>query len=536
MTRSYFSKALTQNPRLKTNNYFMNIKRYRAATMREALEQVKHELGEEALVLETKSVRAGGFFGMGTREMVEVRVAADTSSSAKPRQEKRREKPVEKPPAKRGPGITKLNLTDDTWAAPGSSSENLDPAQLPTLAALAARAYASSPRNTARKNDELNAAPARENIALTREVETAEVNGIEIAESAPRLVHRAAAAAASAAPAAKPATTEIESAPLPSPSLNRELERLRAELREVKFALTTVATRSLERPEDPREAQAALEAEPKLFDSPYYDAYLELTATGLQPEMARQAMRAVIASGMREAHDISKIARAGLVSVLPNSVRFSEDLLSALPGSPNAPAAMAFIGPTGVGKTTTIAKLAARVGLRARRRVELITLDTYRIAAVEQLKTYAEIIGAGCHIARSVMELDALMHRYEKDATVLIDTIGRSPHDLADQMELADYMRGNTNIHKCLVIQATTHPTDAQIAIKKFALYGADRLIITKLDETARPGAAVTLAAQAALPLIYLCSGQRVPEDLERATPLAFAARVVRARFATAAA
>jgi flagellar biosynthesis protein FlhF len=238
---------------------------------------------------------------------------------------------------------------------------------------------------------------------------------------------------------------------------------------------------------------------------------------------------------MRETSDISKIARAGLVSALPSSVRFGEDPLSSLPGSLETLSAMAFIGPTGVGKTTTIAKLAARVALRARRRVELITLDTYRIAAVEQLKTYAEIIGAGCHVARSVMELDALTHRYADEATVLIDTIGRSPHDLADQMELADYLRGNARMHKCLVIQATTHPTDAQVAIRKFALYGADRLVITKLDETARPGAVVSLAAEAALPLVYLCAGQRVPEDLERATPLAFAARVVRAKFATAA-
>jgi flagellar biosynthesis protein FlhF len=144
------------------------------------------------------------------------------------------------------------------------------------------------------------------------------------------------------------------------------------------------------------------------------------------------------------------------------------------------------------------------------------------------LKTYAEIIGAGCHIAHSVVELDAMVRRFTGQATVLIDTTGRSPHDLADQMELADYLRGNEALAKCLVLPATTHRADAQLAFNKFALYGVNRLVLTKLDETVQPGSAVGIAALSSLPLVYLCAGQRVPEDLERATPRSFAARVVR--------
>jgi len=161
-----------------------------------------------------------------------------------------------------------------------------------------------------------------------------------------------------------------------------------------------------------------------------------------------------------------------------------------------------------------------------------VTLDTYRIAAVEQLKTYAEIIGAGFTIARSVFELDALTQRLAGGAIVLIDTTGCNPHDLADQMELADYLSGNTDIHKSLVLQATTHTMDAVASVKKFALFGANSLVLTKLDETIRPGMVVQTALEANLPLAYLAAGQRVPEDLERATPEAFAARVMRDEFA----
>jgi flagellar biosynthesis protein FlhF len=195
---------------------------------------------------------------------------------------------------------------------------------------------------------------------------------------------------------------------------------------------------------------------------------------------------------------------------------------------------VALIGPTGVGKTTTIAKLAARIALKEQRRVELITLDTYRIAAVDQLKTYAEIIGAGFHVPRSILELDVLIRRYSGEATIMIDTIGRSAQDLSDQMELADYLRDNEQITKCLVIQATTQPADVQVAISKFALFGVNSLVITKLDETCRAGASVATAAGAGLPLVYLCNGQRVPEDIEIATAESLTACILRTNNALA--
>jgi flagellar biosynthesis protein FlhF len=129
-----------------------------------------------------------------------------------------------------------------------------------------------------------------------------------------------------------------------------------------------------------------------------------------------------------------------------------------------------------------------------------------------------------------VKELNAIVQRFAGIATVMIDTTGRSPHDLADQFELADYLRQHPQIIKCMVLTATSHPEDAQLVIDKYALYGANRLALTKLDETVQPGAAIAMAASAGLPLMYLCAGQRVPEDLERATPSNFAQRILRQR------
>jgi flagellar biosynthesis protein FlhF len=290
----------------------------------------------------------------------------------------------------------------------------------------------------------------------------------------------------------------------------------------MKFALNAFGSRAFAAG-NIHDGHDSLDTNEEIYDSPYYEAYLELAATGLDPALARRVINSAVSPNRKATDQPCEVAREALTAALPTLVQFEDDLLAAT----NHPV-MALIGPTGVGKTTTLAKLAARVALRERRRVELITLDTYRISGVEQLKTYAEIIGAGFHVPRSILELDSLVRRFSGEATVFIDTIGRSPNDLADQMELADYLRSNDDMLKCLVLQATTHPSDAQIAAKKFALFGANRLALTKLDETTRPGAAVSIASGSTLPLTYLCSGQRVPEDIESATPDSLTARIVR--------
>lgn len=480
--------------------------------MREALEQVKQEMGEEALVLDTKRVRSRSFFGKGDQEMIEIRVAANAAEKANDDAEAA---PSKKAPRASSSGLTALNLTDDAPAAPAAPAKTASSA---AFAALTARA-ASSAENT---NLPAKASPNTTPAAPHR--------GVELATTPPRIVHAPQIANRSVNTTASPAPS-TSSAPAESAQRNTvaaELERLRAELREVKFSINSLAARPAQSEEAGNTNAEGLENDPELYHSPFYEAYRELTLAGLSGEYAHSAIRAAILSGSRDEHEPLEVARFGLCQALPSFVNFASDPLSSS-DTPKKYAAVVFIGPTGVGKTTTIAKLAARLALRERRRVELITLDTYRIAAVEQLKTYAEIIGTRCHVARSVMEVDALVRRFAGEATVLVDTVGRNPHDLADQMELADYLRESADLAKCLVLQATTHPIDAAAAINKFALYGANHLAFTKLDETARPMATVAVAAESGLPLSYLCHGQRVPEDIELATADSYSRRVVRA-------
>ncbi len=483
----------------------MKTKNYRAATMRDVLEKVKQELGENALVLDSKRVRSGGLLGFGSSEQVEVRVAVENDNKDERKETERRASPRSKSE------MTSFSLTDDAPALP-AREDAAGRKGNSAFAALAVRAYQED--TAGRRSDE------------GRSEAEKPPTGIELTSSAPRIVHRK--NSVQTPPASLPLDDSLVSdvPPVPHSQLSSELERMRAELREVKFSLGALSSRTVVAGSGVSNLSEVLETDSEIYDSPYFEAYMELAALGLAPELARRALREEVCAARHPHAAPLEVAYAALKVALPTLLKFGDDPLASADATTPV---VALIGPTGVGKTTTIAKLAARVALRERRRVELIALDTYRIAAVEQLRTYAEIIGAGFHVPRSVLELDALLSRFEGEATVLIDTAGRSPNDLADQLELADYLRASEPIVKCLVLQATTHPMDAQVAVAKFALYGANRLIITKLDETTRPGAAVSTVAGSVLPLLYLCAGQRVPEDIERASPETFSARVLRA-------
>lgn len=493
--------------------------------MRAALEQVKQELGADALVLETKEVRAGGFLGLGSKPLIELRVAANkpaavTESGKKTRAAAWDEEETREDLAPTKP-FSKL-ATNATTKSNGNA-----------FAAFAARTYANEAvppvTETHRATPPKPVAPPRENLRP---------QGIEIASTPPQVVRPAAPPPAPVAPPPPPAPppAAAPAAPAAAPPANGELARLRSEMRALSFSMNAMVARQVTHGDSQEGAMNQLretfEADPEIFDSPYFEIYSVLTAAGLRPELARGAVRAGKMNGSRQLKNFETLARAGLVATLPSITRFAPDPLAPMIGSPDAPSAIALIGPTGVGKTTTIAKLAAQVVCRLQRRVVLVTLDTYRIAATEQLRIYAEIIGAGYYVAHSVRELDTLVRRFSGGATVLIDTAGRSPSDLTDEMELGNYLRECDDLLKMLVLPATTHPVDAHTAVRQFSLFGPNQLILTKMDETTRPGAAISVAGDSGLPLAYLCSGQRVPEDLERATPLSFAARVVRSSFA----
>ncbi len=183
------------------------------------------------------------------------------------------------------------------------------------------------------------------------------------------------------------------------------------------------------------------------------------------------------------------------------------------------------VGPTGVGKTTTIAKLAAIYGLgdgrTAARSVRIITIDNYRIAAKQQIETYAEIMRIPVSLVESAADLQKCLALYQDTGLILVDTIGRSPRDLAKLAEMKEILAAcGSQACVYLALSATTKGSDTEEILRQFAPFGFRSVILTKLDETMRIGNIISCLARHRKPVAYLCDGQGVPQDLEEATVL----------------
>jgi flagellar biosynthesis protein FlhF len=179
------------------------------------------------------------------------------------------------------------------------------------------------------------------------------------------------------------------------------------------------------------------------------------------------------------------------------------------------PHVVALIGPTGVGKTTTLAKLAANLKLREKHRVGLITLDTFRIAAVDQLKRYADIIGAPLRVANSGEELREAVRSMGDCDFLLIDTAGRSPNDAMKLNELRGLLSAAEPDEVHLVLASTASEDAINLAVSRFSEVRVDKIIFTKLDEAAHVGVVLNVVRKVNKSLSYITTGQDVPDDIE---------------------
>ena len=193
------------------------------------------------------------------------------------------------------------------------------------------------------------------------------------------------------------------------------------------------------------------------------------------------------------------------------------------------PKIVALIGTTGVGKTTTVAKIAAKFVLeKGVREIALIAADNYRIAAVEQLKTYSDILGLPLEVVFTTADLKAKLRQHRDKKLILIDTAGRSQNNEEQMGELKDFLATEPSIEKHLVLSATTKERDAEAIFERFAACRPDRILLTKTDETENVGFIVNLLFDRRLALSYLTTGQTVPDDIEPAQPEALAKLMLR--------
>jgi flagellar biosynthesis protein FlhF len=191
------------------------------------------------------------------------------------------------------------------------------------------------------------------------------------------------------------------------------------------------------------------------------------------------------------------------------------------PMSGERPQIFVLVGPTGVGKTTTIAKLAAMHAFNGAtpRNVRILTIDNYRIGAKEQIETYGNIMEIPVASVDSSKDMKKQMALAADADMVFVDTIGKSPREFAKLAEMNELLRGTGgNDHVHLAVSATTKTADLKEILRQFEPFGFTSVIITKVDETNRLGNIISVLHEKQKPISYLTDGQNVPEDINPAT------------------
>lgn len=464
----------------------MKIKRFFAQDMRSALRLVREEQGPNAVILSNRRVEGG----------VEVVSATDydeslvqqSLSAARRAAEAAAEGGTPTPaqavmePARPAPVQVRVS------PSPPVPADSLLPPQLAQIAA-AARAESMNPRTAA-------AAARHDPVAAA-------------APSAPSPV----AAAATARPIT--AIDQIERANA------RRLTRIPdqvaqlcvedpqvAEMKREMALLRQTLKKELERFSDQRMRLSPARAA----------AFEELSGYGCDEAFARGIVE-------RIPGDVDPArARGLLLGLLAKSLRVSEDDPIGRGG------VVALIGPTGVGKTTTLAKLAARyAALHSARDVALVTTDGFRIGAREQLFTYGRLLGMPVIEVANPNELGDTLDRLGDYKLVLVDTAGLSHRDLALGAQLSALARLR-HVDTQLVLPANTHADDLDEVVRRFGIAKPRGVVLSKVDETGRLGAALGVTVRHRLPISYLTDGQRVPEDLHRAEAHRLALRVTEQR------
>lgn len=244
------------------------------------------------------------------------------------------------------------------------------------------------------------------------------------------------------------------------------------------------------------------------------ELHARLMAADIDGELAHQILDAVYERSADPAAS-SELLEGTVLAELQKRILVNATLAS--PGG-EGPRIAALVGPPGAGKTTTLAKLAVKHGLTARRSLRLFSMDDYRVAGADQLRSYAAILGAGFQALDTVNALSQALEEHRGKGLILIDTPGYGPRDMDRAADLARFLSTRSDISTHLVLTASMKSADLTRVTDCFDIFRPASLLFTRLDETDSFGTAFSLAVRRGKPVSFLGTGQEIPEDLEEAS------------------
>lgn len=436
----------------------MQVKKFEAPTMQEALDAIKRELGPEAIILQTKKNKKG--FGLMNGTSVEITVAVSDRSLQKKSFLEKKLPPEKVELVKKMPASKQAELLDRTMENAIQHAQN-------------------------KKKDQVA------KITSTRYIDIDPANNPE---------------------------PEVEIAPLlsaaktPGMSIEEELKHLKRMMSDLQITKNQNGSNHQPGQDDYTDAMK--------------DAYEHLILAGVERKISRKLLKNVafeLDEGLRNHPD-------AILDQLTSEVMKSVQTTSFLreTNESDTKKICALVGPTGVGKTTTLAKIASHFILKGKKKVGLINLDAFKVGANEQLQTYAQILNVPYRSVSTKDELKMALKDFKSLDLIFIDTAGRSQKDTQALRELKEFfMDAEETIEPLLCLSSSIRETENLEIINRFGIFNPKSIAITKLDESVTHGSLLNIAVNSSMPLSFFTTGQRVPDDIEEASSERVAALVM---------
>jgi flagellar biosynthesis protein FlhF len=468
----------------------MQVKKFEAPTLQEALDTVKRELGPEAIILQTKKNKRG--FGLMNQPSVEVTAAVSERSSQKKQYVETRLPEANREALKKLPANKQADFLDKYTDGKGRTFAK---------SSSSATSAAATP------------ATATKRLTATRYIEIDE-DQIPTPSAAPVTSSGARTAATGAVAGQLSANAPVGN----TMTVEEEVRHLKRMIEELKNSQ-----------DDGQSGSGAqyLVSQSRLSTPALQEAFEQLLVNGVDKRYAYALVKRA-AFELGDEHSRNPEMVLDLVAAeMMRSTEVSSPLAGIEAQTGNGPIVLALVGPTGVGKTTTVAKLASEAILRRNLKVGLINLDGYKVAAFDQLGTYAKILNVPFRSAGNVEDLQAAISDFRSLDLVLVDTTGRSQKDPAALYEMQKLLGSVPGVRTQIVLSVSTRDTELYDMVNRFSIFRPGGLIMSKLDEGTIYGAIYNISQKAKLPLLYFTTGQRVPEDIEEATSERVAALIL---------